>query len=375
LAGDVDYDGLSRPARDLLSESGWSFDRRVDVTAETALLRGRHVVSPVVEDFLGRFSGLTVRVPSAVPRRKDRVFHFNVDEASVRSDGPLVDSWEDPADDYLCLVGHLTNGNMALVMSSAGAMYAGKGSGIFRLGSDPVEGLNTLCSRVPVEEWPRQRSPQRVGPPLLLKATPPAPAPDAAAAANQALKVSYINDGPVLGCVDFGDVWRVFRSRSTHILAAPQIPLLVDKRTGDVFNDWPFRRGGPTAHDAFKQVLREVAPHLRERGFQGSGTGWRRDDGDRYVGLSFVRFRSGSAVASTFYLTVSVISTARWEQLRGQDPGLPSKPPAPGDNGTRVEYGEHNGMPVAFHVLAGTENEWMAQCVLDTIEARIGSQA
>ena len=254
-------------------------------------------------------------------------------------------------------------------------MYAGKRSRLFLLGRTPAEGLDRLCSETPVEEWPQQLPPLRTGPQLLLKATPRVPVHDASSAASQALKYSVLNSGPVLACVDLGDVWRVFRSWSPTSLMAPLVPMLVDKSNGDLYNDWPFRSGGPTAQDAFLRLLQEVGPRLRELGFQGSGTGWRHSDADRYLCLVFIRFRSSTAVASTFYLTASIIAKEHWEQLRAEDPGLPSQPPTTGYQGTRFEIGQHHGMPVRFHVLAGADNNWMAGCVLDTIERVILSQA
>lgn len=352
-----------------LRQAGWSPDRHVDVASEVALLRSRHhTVGQVVEDFLTMVAGLTVTVPSAVPRRRPRVFHFDVADACTRTPEGFVGLWETPADDYLAPVGHLLTGNLALVMSSSGALFAGKGSRLYLLGRTATEGLDTLCGPTGPDEWPRQLPPERTGPPLLLRADPPSQVTDATAAAARSLAYSGVNRGPVLACVDLGDVWRVYRSSHPTTLQAPQVPMLVDKQTGDLFNEWPFRADGPSAQDAFHDFLERLSTGLAPLGFLLDGQAWRRDDEDHHVVLNVTRYRTRTTrLTSTFYFTPTAIPRETWQRQRAQDPSLPEQPPAVRGTGLRIEWGRHEGQRVRFHVLAGVDPSWMAACVLETL--------
>jgi hypothetical protein len=146
------------------------------------------------------------------------------------------------------------------------------------------------------------------------------------------------------------------------------LPVLVDKRTGDVYRDWPIRAEGPTAQGAYQELLREIRPRLRELGFQGSGGKWRLSTSDRYLCLVFTRYARGSSrVCVRFYLSAKVWTKAEWDQMRSRDPSLPKVPPPAHHNGRRFESGMFRGIPTSFYVL-GAEGEGMADSVLGTIE-------
>lgn len=352
-----------------LRNAGWSPDRCVDVSSNVALLKSRnHTVVLAVEDFLSQMAGLTVSVSSAAPRGRPRTFHFDVADACARTPEGFVGLWETPADDYLVPVGHLATGDMALVMSSSGALFAGKGTKLYLLGRTTAEGLDTLCGPTGPAQWPRQHAPERTGPPLLLRAEPPMQVWDSAAAAARSLAYSEVNPGPVLACVDLGDVWRVYRSSHPTALHAPHVPMLVDKQTGDLFNEWPFRTDGPTAQDAFRVFLNLLGTALKPLGFVRDGQSWRRDDDNHHLVLSVTRYRTlTTRLCCTFYLTPTVVPRKAWQQQRAQDPSLPELPPPVHGTGLRIEFGRHEGQQARFHVLAGVDPTWMTICVLDAL--------
>lgn len=345
-------DGLaaSGEAADLLAATGWD-PGGGRPTGEDLRLLAAAGYDPVeaTRALLAQVSGIRVTRPALPPKRKPRIFHFDLAQALATWGKPNLEMAGIDAQDDLCLVGAVDSERLFLAVDTTGGVFAGNGNRLYRLGSSAHDALQVLLSHTGPEQWERAVAPPMEPYPVLVTADPPRAVSSAQEAATLAVTAPGASTGPVIGVADWGDVWRVYRSSAPIWVRPPFVPLLVSKDTGDVLQDWPLRRDGPSAQDGYRQLLEALTPHLRRWGFTGSQAVWRRVAKVPET-LRFRVLPGATAASLTF------------------EAGLTSGEP-PSQTGwcaTTVD-----GLSVYWHVLAGVDVRFMVEAVRTVLEPNL----
>ncbi len=139
----------------LLRRAGWSETRRVDTGPYVAALRTEgYPVHPIVVEFLERFGSLTVVHPHHKVRNSDDRFHFDVARAVSRADPENVEVDSERVGTPLCVIGEAYCGYMALLMDSAGKVYASLDDLLIHIGDSGPDAIEALCTGRSTTELP-----------------------------------------------------------------------------------------------------------------------------------------------------------------------------------------------------------------------------
>lgn len=141
------FGGFTARTVGLLTQVGWSRSRNVDISTVTTCLRSEgYEVLEAVERFLAVFYGLTISYPYYKDPTVVDQTHFDAILAAQDVFPEHVASWEKRVSQSLCPIGEAFRGNMTLVMSETGVVYAGRDAELFRVGPSGEDAIEILCA-------------------------------------------------------------------------------------------------------------------------------------------------------------------------------------------------------------------------------------
>jgi hypothetical protein len=138
----------AKAVRDLLTSSGWTPTRRVDISAiEDHHARAGYPLSPPARRFLGAFAGLTVRYLDPQPPPYHDVISFLPLETAAGTPPQAVRSYEARVEAPLTIIGSARSNHLTLMMDDQGRVYGGYDKFLARYGNTGREAIETLVLR------------------------------------------------------------------------------------------------------------------------------------------------------------------------------------------------------------------------------------
>ncbi|MBM4361114.1 MAG: SUKH-3 domain-containing protein [Deltaproteobacteria bacterium] len=140
-------------ALECLQRAGWTPSRRAAPDEYIKLLRSEgYPAGPAVERFLASYGGLRVTHPHhKLPALLDE-FHLDPKQATDGIYAERVAEYSARVGEPLTVVGEAFRGNMVLLMSEGGRVFAGKDDLLLLVGESGDAALETLCEGGPTPE-------------------------------------------------------------------------------------------------------------------------------------------------------------------------------------------------------------------------------
>ena len=153
---------LTRFARRCLRAAGWFPGRRIQLTGmANSLEREQFVLTDAAARFLEEFGELSIGPPFPSISFLDRFLNWTVCwripkqgfsttlESFTKSYYQNRARWVELYKQCVpgvCLIGEGYDGQADLFISPAGGMFGGRDESLWRIGDDPIDGINQLCA-------------------------------------------------------------------------------------------------------------------------------------------------------------------------------------------------------------------------------------